>query len=252
MVNYFKQIFLVLIVLLLAGCAAAPKNLSNKDLSEIKRVMLVVDQKNDTLKVLDHTGASGKSYSGGQFGAIGGLIDGILITSEISSKTKASLGGDPQPLIDMVGDCGIKPLIEKKLEEELSNVFDIEVYRASSNDTEKTDDTKHKNQKKICLDDCFDKARSQSADAVLYFNISHGLAVYENTPSSVVVDATVTIFDVSSRKKIMEDVKSSDLEFCQSRHVDDFMNDTELYKQDLNKAINGFVKMIKAVFKPIS
>ncbi len=69
----------LIICLIINGCAGTPKHLKQEDLQDISKLAIVTFLLDNELKVLDHTGVTEQpSYTGYQFGAIGGLIEGLI------------------------------------------------------------------------------------------------------------------------------------------------------------------------------
>ncbi len=235
-----KVITLSLLLFFIYGCAAAPIMLENKDISRIKKIMIVSELKNERMEILDHTGAWDKS-SNGQLGLLGALVEGVALSAEVNAGRTHSLGGDPAPLKETLNKNFIRLTIDDFLKRKLSEKFEITFYDLAPN--------KELPKTKLNIKDIIESAKKQEADIVLHLNIIYGLAIYKNTPSSAAIDADVTIFSVYSKEKLMEGSIRSDQEFCKGRYVDDFMADHALlYKQDMEKAMEGFADRVALLF----
>jgi len=86
-------LILVLLLLLTYGCGAKYTPLTTKQTKNINRIGIIITASNNEMSIIDHTNVMGRTYVGGQFGAIGGLLEGIVLTIQANVKIEKSLGG---------------------------------------------------------------------------------------------------------------------------------------------------------------
>lgn len=87
------RVFVLLTFIALVGCAP-PSTITPERTAEIKKVGVVTEIPKDELLVLDHTGIMGKSYTHGQFGALGALIETGILMGVREYRTSKSINGD--------------------------------------------------------------------------------------------------------------------------------------------------------------
>jgi hypothetical protein len=98
-------------LLFCVSCATSTTNLSTELTDNIKKVTVIIEQKVDKLQILDHTMVWNTQMSHGQYGAVGGLMEGVILGISASNRIKKSLGGDPDILKDSVSDIEIDEIV---------------------------------------------------------------------------------------------------------------------------------------------
>ena len=77
------------------------------------------------LKVFDRTGVWSKTYTGYQFGLLGGLIDALALSIESKIKIGKSLGGDPDLLREQLKDYPIKAVFDENFKKSFVAKYEI-------------------------------------------------------------------------------------------------------------------------------
>ncbi len=228
---YVLLVCIGLILFMSMGCASAPKKISYDRTSLIKKVAILTNAKDPNFVVLDHSGIMSKTYTGGQFGALGGLLEGIILSVEASHAKKKSLGGEPETLIAELDGYDVKKVIDQKLIKKLSKKFDI-IELSHSNSS-----SKNNNFTELCT--------NIEADTLVKIEFLYGLATYADKKSSAAIDAEVTIFDVDSKKVLLKKKIKSDSLYSTSRTVNEFSeNEAMLFKSDMSSAADSISTLI--------
>ncbi len=237
-------IVFVFIFLLMAGCATTPKSLMPEETARIKKLAIVMVPKNEELVVIDHTNVWKKSYGGYMFGAIGGLVEGLILTVEDYATKKASLGGDPNLLKDQLKEYQIRKILEEKITGKLSEKYEIQNPNYLCDDLKKT-----KKDQKLVIEDYLDVCKRLEADTLLEIDFYYGLAAYAGEKSSAIIIANISVHDVNANNLLMKREFISDEHFKKNRVVPDFAaNSAELYKKDILDIVNGFTQLVALEF----
>lgn len=244
---------LLLTLLLIVGCATAPKTLKNEQIDQIKKVGIVTSLKYKELKVFDHSGISNLHFTNpGQYaqygavgGAIGGLLEGLLIGIDSGAKIKNSLGGDPDILRHEIGRLDVIGIFNSSLKKAISQSYSTEYinYEKIGFENEITIPLDPINLPKSILDYC----EKEKIDTLVFIDFSYGVAAYHGEKSSAVINAELFFTDVNSKKLILNKIITSDALFYSGRNIDEFSNNhAELYKQDIVKASEACSQLIGA------
>jgi hypothetical protein len=232
-----------IVVLLLAGCSTAPKTLTHSDATTIKRMAIVTRCPDQELKVLDRTGVWKKTYTGYQFGLLGGLIDGLVLSIESKIKIGKSLGGDPDLLREQLKDYPIKVVFDETFKKSFVTKYEIvhpdEVDIALREQTAKGAD----------IEDYSMLQKNFDADTVLVISFIHGLAAYTGRPASATISADVAVVKTSDNTYLMKKRFDADQRFGDGHTIDEFAaNSGELYKQNIVQAVGVISKDIEGIF----
>lgn len=205
----------IVIVFFLTGCATKQTEISPDQSSIIKKIGIVVTQKDEKLQIFDHTGTMGKTYLGGSGGAIGALLEGLVLAVEANSIVSQSLGGDPDKLIPLMKGFEIKKLLINDLNKTLSETHEIIFYE-------------NKSTPPIC-------------DTIVEVDFLYGMAAFNTELASPAIKADVKILAESGKKNLLDTIIKSDHYYTNSKVIKEFeQNDAELYKKSIAEASNTF------------
>jgi hypothetical protein len=225
---------------LMAGCATTPKSLKTEIMSSIKKLGVVTFLRDNKLKVFDHTDVSKKTYGGFMFGAIGGALEGLAIAVETNIRIRSSLGGDPNILIQELGEYRINEILEGKVSKKLSEKYVIVNIEQFVNKLRET-----KKGQKLKIEDYLDLCEKCEVDTMLKVDFDYGLATYAREKASAAITSNVSVYDVKTKTLLMKKDILSDWYFKKSRVIPEFSaNAAELYKRDILEAMNALSLMV--------
>jgi len=233
-----KFILILTCCVLISGCATVKTGISPEMLKSIDKIVIDSVVENENLIVLDHTGTWDKTYTGGQFGAIGGALEGIILGIQAKIKIKKSLGGTSEELEMMVGAYPIDDLVDDELNGRVQvdfEVVNIDVIGGFNKERK--------------IKDAISLCNENGADIYIKLNYVYGIAAYNDSPSSATIDADLAIYDVHSKKALLKKKISSDELFKAERYVDEFLeNDAEYFKSDIEKAVRALALLVSSDF----
>ncbi len=248
--NPFVRTLLGCLVLLpmLGGCATAPQRLSEAEIGTIKKLAVITNCLDEKIHVVDHTGVWKKSYTGYQFGAIGGLIDGIVLAPEASIRINKSLGGDPDLLRQELKGYPIKAVFDENFSQAFQGKF--EIVSASDCDTLlKLPASDGEHVKKAPVEDYSVFHRQFGADSVLVIDFIYGLAAYTGAKANAVVMANVSLINAADNKRIMKRQVASDIRRTDGHTIDEYRSDSaQVYKRELIEAIKVIARQVESFF----
>lgn len=233
-------------ILLVMGCAGSPKLLKQEDVKGIKRLAFVSSLSDKELQILDHTGHKQQSYTHGQYGAIGGLIEGIIAAG---AAPTIHLGGDPDSLREAVSDFPIKEHFDENFDKVLSINFEI-LSPEDLDSLRKQDYPETEGASDRTIEDYAALYEKFGVDMVLEIDFVYGLATYRGglLPSAV-VSADVTVRSIDKNKRLMKKTISSDSYYKRGYTVDEFKADgAKLFKSEIIEALRGFSHIVASEF----
>lgn len=230
MSNKIVQAITFIIFLVMAtGCATTQKTLTDQRANSIQKVVLIVRQASPDVKVIDHTGTMGQTYTGYQFGAIGGLIEGTILAIQANSRINKSLGGDPKVLQEKCKGTDLNKSIQYNISERLSKKYEV----VSINKDMGTDEL----------------PPIGNADVKLEVGYVYGIAAYADVSSSPVIIADIKITDIKTNSTIIKKRVSSDSYFRINNKIENYVkNDCEIFKFGINEAGNIISILIASEF----
>jgi len=228
------KIFVLLTVIALVGCAP-PSTIKPERTAEIKKVGVVTEIPKDELLVLDHTDTMSKSYTYGQFGALGALIETGILMGVREYRTSKSINGDTNKVRAFIAGSSLKPSIDFSINEKLSKKYAIvepKFFEGKALSIRKTDE-------------CLMESKRLGIDTLVFLEIAYGLAAYNDKPASVSIDGAMTVYDVNSGKIILKKNIESDQDFREHRSIEELSKeDGKLIKEDFNGAVIGFASYV--------
>lgn len=225
------SIFLILIFLT-CGCATQYSQLTPSQTESVNKIATHISPATDTMSVIDHTGTMGKTYGGMQFGAIGGLIEGIILSVEANSKIKKSIGGDPDVVRANLQDFDITDSLNGKIANRLRKKY--EVVDVSSI---KIEDGYHQ------------RIKEMGADTLVEVRFIYGLAAYSGEQSSPAITANLKITKLSDNSTLIKKRISSDTHYREGNVVEEFAkNDAQLFKTGIEKAAETMAILVASEF----
>lgn len=222
------------------GCATI-STLKPEQIESVKTIALVIEPYRNKPEILDHTEVRGKSYTGYQFGAIGGLVEGIILSFEASAAKSKSLGGSPKSFLEALKEVQIQKDLEEQVQGKLKTGFRV----ISDEDLRQLC---QKSKEGSCgIREYLQSANQMGAEAFVYLKYAYGLAAYLDEKSSVVIDADLWIYDVSQKKALLKKGLSSEEFFREGHTVDEFIaKEGSLFKNHVKIATDGLSKQVAA------
>lgn len=223
----------VLLAFIASGCAATPQYLTREQASAIKKVAVVAEMKEKEWTVLDHTNVWQKSYTGGQFGLIGGLVDAAVLATEQSIKQEKSLGGDVELLRKEIQSVEVTDMIHADLRNRLAKTCEVINTSAQAGQNAPQPPA----------------SPTQMADAVLKLQIKYGLAVYADKMANAAVDADIEVSDAHTGDVLMKKKVQSDTLYSDHHSIDKFAAEGgQLFKQNMAKAVAALAEQVANEF----
>ncbi|TAN38222.1 MAG: hypothetical protein EPN25_14330 [Nitrospirae bacterium] len=229
----------LLVILVFTSCAPA-KSIQPERITEIRKIGLVTKVADNDLIVFDRTRTMNRTYGGTQFGAVGGLIEGLILTGMAAHAMNKSLQGDPDDIKQYLKDINFKSMVDNRISGRLSRKYDLVLPQYF-------DTRAHDNPSKFATDSNYLKeAMSLGIDTLIFIEYYYGLGAFKDRPACVVVAGKITVYDVKSETIIFDRLIASDDDFVPGyRTVDEFVNDNaKLFKEDLNTAVDGFSYLV--------
>jgi len=221
-------------VVLSSGCSSLTE-LPSDLINETHRIAVFTHPVKNSFVILDHTEVWDKSYTHGQYGAIGGLLEGIILTIESSQAKKSSLGGDPDELEDMLQGYSIEAQLNKDIVEKLSTSFEVvnlNSFIQSSGE---------KKLKKPGIKQSKSLAYENGATMLVTVDYLFGLATYALASATAAIDSEVVFYDAKSGDKILKKKILSDEVFIKRHSIKDYeLNDGDLFKIHMNEVSDAF------------
>ncbi len=230
-----KNLLFCFCLVFLYGCASTLISLKPDQIKSIKTIAILTDPVKDSPQILDHTKVREKSYGGYMFGAVGGLIEGMVLNSEAQAAIKLSLGADPKEFLNENKNFRIKNF-DAMLSEKLETAFTV-IPSEGLRENCKSSNCGVKDYLKI--------ANEKGADAFVYLKFTYGLAAYLDRPGSVAIDGDLIIYQIPSNKILLKKSISSEEVFIEPHKLVEFIaDDSDLFKQDIQKAVEGTALVI--------
>jgi hypothetical protein len=226
-------LFAVPLTLIVSGCATTPKSLSLEQSTAIKKIVVVTEVKEKEWIVLDHTKvwSTYKTYTYGQLGAIGGLIDVAILATEQHIKQNRSLGGDVDTLRKEVPSLEIRDMIDADLRKRLGAKHEVVAAITTDRDRQRGNEPV--------------ASVTEGADAVLKLNIQYGIAVYADKKANAAIDADIEVCDGRSGNVLMKKRVQSDMLHHDHHVVQEFAADSgRLFKEGIAKAVEALCEQV--------
>ncbi len=185
---------LVLIIaslIIFSSCATKQEGINPEVASKIKKLGIVVTQEKEAFQILDHTGTKDKTYLGGTGGALGALLEGIVLSVEANSAVGQSLGGEPDQLIAMMDGYDVKNLIVSKLKSTLSKTHELVFYS--------------------------DKSTPPDCDATIEIDFVYGMAALRTEYATPAIKADLKITEQNEKNVILKKIIKSDYYYTQNK-----------------------------------
>jgi len=233
------QVFLMA-TLLCSGCATT-SGLKLEQVQAVKTIALVIEPYRNKPEILDHTQVTQKTYTGYQFGAIGGLVEGIILSVEASIAKTKSLGGNPADFLRVMKNFQIQEEIGKQIQNKLETGFHV----ISPGSLEKI--CKEPGKHRCGINGYLESAEKLGVDALIYLKYAYGLAAYIDDKASAIIDADLWIYDVRQRRVLLKKGLSSEEFFRENHTIDEFLNENGvLFKNNIMTAADGLSKQVAA------
>lgn len=232
--------FILFSLLFCSGCATI-SGLKPEQVESVKTIALAIEPYRNKPEILDHTKVRGKSYTGYQFGAIGGLVEGSILSFEANAAQKRYLGGSPKSFLETMKDMQIQRDLEDQIQENLKTGFHVVSSDDLRQECQKNDDDK------CGINEYLQSANQMGGEALVYLKYAYGLATYPDEKASVVIDADLWIYDVGQKKVLLKKGLSSEEFFREGHTVDEFLaEDGSLFKNQIQIATDGLSKQVAA------
>jgi hypothetical protein len=219
--------FILLTVIALMGCAP-PKNIKPERVAQIRKIGLITAIPKDELLVLDHTGTMNKSYTYGQFGALGALVESAILMGIKEDRASKSIDGDIDKIRPFIARSSLKPNIDSGIAERLSHKYVTVIIYDEAMSLQN-------------ITGCLEESRKTGIDTLVSLEITYGLAAYKDKLASVSLDGEMTVYDVASGEIILKKKIESDQEFREHRTIEELSKeDGKLLKEDFSGAVKGF------------
>ena len=241
-----KNFLIVLLVVsfLIGGCTTVPKKLDQQQVVNIEKIAIITVKPENDLVVLDHTGVWEKTYTGGQFGALGGLLEGIVLATEAKIAKNKSLGGDPDPLRAELGHVPVEDMLTKSLFEKLSKKYEIVGPGALCTNPEDVGKIPQ-SQFNTKTNDNLASCRQLMVDTLIITEFSYGLAAYKGENASAAIDADITVYSVNEEKEVAKLRISSDERFKAGHVIEEYRaNECSIFREDIQKAAEALASLI--------
>lgn len=215
----------------LAGCA--PKTLMPDKIADIRKVGVVTTIPENNLKVLDHrVGTMRNTYTYGQFGAIGALMESVILLGirEYNSSNKSISGVLDDSRLATV-DLSLKDYIDSDLYHKISKKYVVVEPQYFDK----------KNLSSGKRSECIAEAKKMEIDALVFLDIAYGLVSHNDKQATVSIDADMVVYNVKDKEVILKKVIESDQYFREYRTIEEFsQSNGKLLIEDLQGAISGF------------
>ncbi len=248
--NNYKQMAVLAIApsLLIMSCSAPhPKVLQQGDIDDIKKLAVVTSLSKNELQVLDHSRMMEYS-STSQYGAVGGLLEGLVVGGMASGQIRSSLGGDPDSLRQVVSDLDAKTLFD----DNFLSIFTVSFGIVGPQEVDSNIRLAEKPGSESVADEkvraaIYEKLR---VDTVLEIDFVYGLAAYAGgLAPSAVISGVVTVVDVQENKVVMKKRMSSDSYYKKHYTVEEFSADGgQLFRREIREAARGFAHIVASEF----
>jgi hypothetical protein len=239
-------------ILFIVSCATTPTKLSTEFIDSINKITVVVEQKEDKLQVLDHTRVWNTQLTYGQFGAVGGLMEGVILGIAANNRIKKSLCGDPDILRDSVGDIEMDETVYENIKNrfvkryEVLDGRDLRIKKHRGQFVESSIGQESFDGYEKTILDLYDLT---GIDTFIKVDFLYGLAAYVGESASADIDADIEIWDVQKNKRLIKRRLRSDYLFKSGHTIEEFNNENaSLFKKDINKAADSLALQIAATF----
>ena len=202
------RVALLLVVITLTGCVP-PKTLSQDRIAAIDKIGVITNVACDMV-ILDHTGTMDKSYTYGQFGALGALIEAGILSGVKEYRATKSINGNLEDVALYLTDYDLKQKLDFSLNEKITKKYSIvgsySLGKVSSN-----------NKNEILAE-----SSKLGIDTLVVLDVAYGLAAYKDKPGSVSIDANMIVYEAKSGGVVLKTMIKSDKDFPEHRNVDEF------------------------------
>jgi len=236
-----KRVTCVVLAFAICGCATAPMSFKPGTTEKMQKIVIVTSPIKDEFVVLNHLKGTNFANTTSLYAGAAGYLVGALLDAGIQAdQTQASLGGKPKVLKEKIGLIPIKNHIDDYLAEQISKRYHI---AESSYFLENIQQKKMAKDKKA--DAYIAHCKEIGADTLLTVDFLYGLAVYSGDMASAVIDSVITVYDVKTKKVLLEKVIASDLYFKEGYSIDEYAaDDAKLFNNNIVKAARGLSLLI--------
>ena len=228
-----------MVFLLLTSCAPS-NSIKPERIAGIKKVGIATKLENNDIQVFDRTDTMKRNYGGSQFGAIGGLVEGLILTGMARHTMSKSLNGDPAEINQYIKGINIKELIDDGITSRISKKYDLILPQYF--------DEKAKNKSADFADESayLKEAKILGIDTFVLIEYSYGVAAFKDRAACAIVAGKITIYDVVSDEILLRKRLASDDDYISAyRTVDEFVKDNgKFYKEDFRIAADSFSYLV--------
>jgi hypothetical protein len=238
-----------LLVLLITGCAATTTGLKEEDIRAIRKLAIVTVLEDQKLQILDRTGIKQQSWTDGQLGLLGALVEGLIVETVANAKIRGSLGGEPNLLRYEVSDVPIKELFDESFHKAFS--IGCEIISPQVVDSLRME---HEAEKEKPggekAPDAIAPYKELGVNTILKIEFIYGLAVYAGgVRPSAVIKGRVSVADIEKEKVLLAKTISSDSYYKKAYTIDEFKADgAELFKKELAEATWALAYLVASEF----
>ena len=226
------RIAFLILFSLIWGCGTAYKPLSLEQSRNIRRIGVHVQSPNSEMTVINHTGPAPTTIVGGQFGALGALLEGLIIQMEITKSMSSSLRGDPKTLSSQIAHLDLTTSLKTNILQTLEKkyaVVDISHIK-----------TPQKNPSAL---------RELNVDTLLEVGFVYGLATYTGEAASPAIVADIKITDLKQNINLITKRISSDAYFRNNRPVAELAkNNAQQFQEDISRASRIIAVLVASEF----
>lgn len=223
---------LVLIILALSGCAAAPKHMSADDVARIECIGVSTYLESSSPKNIDLTGIRQqeykKTYGGMMYGAVGGALEAIAIEIIARKKISSQIGGSLSAVRDSLSEFNA------------AEVFDDVFYRAFSEEMK----ANGKAETVILLRENQDKQSPEgvpNADTLVRISYQYGIGAFGKGHPIPALAAQISVVAAGDNKTLMQDTLT--VHACEEKDyslADYAKEDGRLYKECFQEMAEQF------------
>jgi hypothetical protein len=240
----------LLAIVAVGGCTS--KHIASEEAADIRRVAVVTYVEPDEVRVYDRTGdqvGTGAEVAAGALGgviggAVAGAVEGVLSWKAI----KASLGGEPQLLVQALGNEPMAPIIDRGVMAALGDLpalgpSDLERLGFTGAPSRRTSDGVPVHDYRPLMD-------RWNVDTVIELRLRHGLAAYADAPARPVVLGEAFVIDVVEDRVIMKGPVSSEASHTTARRIPELSAEQGLlYRRDIEEASRAVGTLVLAEFR---
>lgn len=237
-----------LLVFLIAGCASTSTRLKEEDIKAIRKLAIITALEDEKLQILDRTGIKQQSWTGGQLGLLGILVEGLIVETVANAKIKGSLGGEPDLLRYAISDVSIKELFDENFHKAFTIGCEI-ISRETVDSLRMEYQAKMKKAGSTEPPDAIAPYKKLGVNSILRIEFIYGLAVYAGGIRPTAVISAEVSFANLEKERVARKRISSDSQYKKGYTIDEFKADgAEIFKKELAEATWALAYLVASEF----